>query len=67
MTKPSEKWKKNRAYTEEVSKILIESGNMDRQGVIRGWLGKKQYIAMQKIGHSSIDFNNCRCNNEIKA
>lgn len=63
MAKPSEMWKKNRAHTEEVSKVLTDSGNMNRFGEIVGWIGKPQHIAMQKLGHSAIDFNNCRCKN----
>lgn len=61
MAKPSELWKRQHAHEQEVSKILIDLENMNRHGEIVGWVGKNAHIKMQKIGHSALDFNNCRC------
>ncbi len=64
MSKPSEMWKKNRKHTEEVTKVLEDNDCMNRFGELVGWITKKVYIRMQCSGHSSIDFNNCRCKND---
>jgi len=63
MAKPSEMWKKNRQHTDDVSKVLQDLGNMNRFGEIVGWVGKHAYVKMNQVGHSSIDFNKCRCKN----
>lgn len=64
MAKPTEKWKRKNKHANEVAKVLKDFGHLDRTGKLEGWIGRETYVALNKNGHTSIDFDKCGCNHD---
>lgn len=57
----AEMWQKRKKHHEEVTKLLRDGGEMDQQGRIRSWFGKKSHDRLLSIGHTSVGFEQCGC------
>lgn len=54
-------WEKRERHHVEVSKLLKEGGEMDQQGRLRCWHGKKTLERLASIGHSAVGYEQCDC------
>lgn len=56
-----ELWQKKEKHDKEVKEVLKQLGCMDTMGRIRRWDGKKVWAELEKLGHTSLDCDKCKC------
>ena len=55
-------WKKREIHEKEVNDILLSCGCfLEGTRKIVRWNGPVVHPALQKAGHSSLDYDNCEC------
>ena len=59
-----EEWKKRLIHHEDVTQVLREGGELDQQGRLRKWFGKKSVDRLLSVGHSSVGYEQCSCSKE---